>query len=206
MASALEAHAAPGFLRWVSALVHTHRRRLLAYARRRGLDADEALDAVQDSFASLLALPEARGIAGRNDDAIKLLTVLLRHNLQNHRRKRARRRRAEALLAGDAAAFGAAATESSEALVARAEELARVRGCILRMARLQRRVVMLSLLDEHPHDEVAKVLGVSDGYVRVLLHRAREHVRTCPYDEDGANGDQEAESVDGGAAARLAAE
>jgi len=31
-------------------------------------------------------------------------------------------------------------------------------------------------------DRVAELLGISDGYVRVLLHRAREHVRACPYD------------------------
>lgn len=45
----------------------------------------------------------------------------------------------------------------------RAEELARVKGCIDRMAYLQRQVVMLSLLDQQPRDEVAKLLGVSDG-------------------------------------------
>jgi 3-methylcrotonyl-CoA carboxylase beta subunit len=32
-----------------------------------------------------------------------------------------------------------------------------------------------------PRDRVAALLGISDGYVRVLLHRAREHVRACPY-------------------------
>lgn len=36
--------------------------------------------------------------------------------------------------------------ESSETLISQAEELARVKGCILRMAHLQREVVMLSLL------------------------------------------------------------
>jgi RNA polymerase sigma-70 factor (ECF subfamily) len=73
--------------------------------------------------------------------------------------------------------------ESSEAIIERAEELARVRGCILRMGGLQRRVIMLSLLDERPREEVAAVLGISDGYVRVLLHRAREHVRDCHHDD-----------------------
>jgi DNA-directed RNA polymerase specialized sigma24 family protein len=52
------------------------------------------------------------------------------------------------------------------------------------MARLQRQVVMLSLLDDQPRDQVARSLGISDGYVRVLLHRAREHVRTCSYEYD----------------------
>jgi DNA-directed RNA polymerase specialized sigma24 family protein len=79
-------HAAPGFLSWVSVLVHAHRQRLLGYARRRGLSAEDALDAVQDSFVSFLRLPEARTIAHDGVDSLKLLTVILRHNVQNHAR------------------------------------------------------------------------------------------------------------------------
>jgi RNA polymerase sigma-70 factor, ECF subfamily len=169
------AHAAPGFLAWVAQLVHLHRGRLLAYARRRGLDAEDALDAVQDSFVSFLKLPEARNIAHEGDDALKLLTVLLRHTVQNRRRERNR-----ANLPPDLPLVPA--TETSEALVLRAEELARVHGCILRMAQMQRDVVMLSLLDERPREEIAAILGISDGYVRVLLHRAREHVRSCSFE------------------------
>jgi RNA polymerase sigma-70 factor (ECF subfamily) len=129
-------------------------------------------------------LPQARAIAATPDDAIKMLTVLVRHDVMNRRRKRTRRKRAEALLESTDVQH----VESSETLVARAEELARVNGCILRMAALQRRVVMLSLLDEHPHGEVAKLLGISDAYVRVLLHRAREHVRDCTFEYDDERG------------------
>jgi RNA polymerase sigma-70 factor, ECF subfamily len=173
-------HAAPGFLAWVGELVHAHRAHLLAYTRRHGLGADEALDAVQDGFVSFLKLPQARAIAETPDDAIKMLTVLVRHDVMNRRRKQARRMRAEALLESAAVQHA----ESSETLVARAEELARVNGCILRMAALQRRVVMLSLLDEQPHGDVARLLGISDAYVRVLLHRAREHVRSCSFEDE----------------------
>lgn len=172
--------AAPGFLSWVSVLVHAHRERLLAYARRRGLSAEEALDVVQDGFVSFLRLPQARAIAENDDDALKMLTVIVRHQLQNQRSKRRRHERAHALLEAEAAQLD---DESSEALIARAEEIARVKGCIERMAYLQREVVMLSLLDEQPREVVAALLGISSGYVRVLLHRAREHVRVCPYDE-----------------------
>jgi RNA polymerase sigma-70 factor (ECF subfamily) len=170
-----------GFLAWVSALVHVHRERLLAYARRRGLGAEDALDAVQDSFVSFLRLPEARGIAHDGDDALKLLTVIVRHNLQNHLSKDRRHGRARALLEAEAAQLD---DESSESIIARAEEVARVKGCIARLGQLQRQVVMLSLLDEQPRDRVADLLGISAGYVRVLLHRAREHVRNCPYDSE----------------------
>ncbi|MGA9521640.1 MAG: sigma-70 family RNA polymerase sigma factor [Myxococcaceae bacterium] len=185
-----EAHAPPGFLPWVAMLVHAHRERLLAFARRRGLDVEEALDAVQDSFISFLQLPQARAIAREPEEALKFLSVILRHNVMNRQRKVARHARAALLLEAQAAT---ADVESSESLVARAEELARVNGCILRMARLQRSVIMLSLLDEQPREEVARTLGVSPGYVRVLLHRAREHVRSCEDGhDDGAEAGKEA--------------
>jgi RNA polymerase sigma-70 factor (ECF subfamily) len=173
-------HAPPGFLGWVAQLVHTHRQRLIAYARKRGLDADDSLDAVQESFVSFLRLPEARSMVREGDDAIKMLTVLLRHHVQNVRRKAARRRRAHVTFEVESLDSG---SEDSATIIARAEELARVQGCILRMARLQRQVVMLSILDEQPREQVAETLGISDGYLRVLLHRAREHVRNCPYDD-----------------------
>lgn len=139
------------------------------------------MDAVQDGLVSFLRLPEAQAIAheGEVDDALKLLTVIVRHILQNQVSKRGRHGRAHALLEAEAAQLD---NESSESIIARAEDRARVKGCIDRMAHLQRQVVMLSMLDEQPREEVAKLLGISDGYVRVLLHRAREHVRTCPYD------------------------
>jgi RNA polymerase sigma-70 factor (ECF subfamily) len=178
-------HAPAGFLSWVGDVVHTHRARLLAYARRQGLAAEDSLDAVQDAFTAFLTLPQARAIARTEDDASKMLTVLLRHDVMNRGRKRRRRSRADAVLE----LVEHPEVESSEALVARAEELARVNGCILRMALLQRRVVMLSLLDEAPREEVAEILGISDSYVRVLLHRAREHVRNCSFEYDEPNGD-----------------
>jgi RNA polymerase sigma-70 factor (ECF subfamily) len=173
-------HAPSGFLTWVATLVHAHRGRLLAHARRHGLDAEEALDAVQQGFLSFLRLPQAQGIARDGDDALKLLTVVVRHEVMNRRRKERRHDRGNLLL--EAARIDDAG-ESAEVLITRAEELARVRGCIQRMAYLQREVIRLCLLDEQPREAIATVLGISEGHVRVLLHRAREHVRRCPLEE-----------------------
>ncbi|HWA73045.1 MAG TPA: sigma-70 family RNA polymerase sigma factor [Polyangiaceae bacterium] len=167
-----------GFLTRVSVLVHAHRARLLAYARRHGLDAEEALDVVQDSFISFLELPKARSVAHESEDALRFLTVIVRHNVQNQRRKRSRRSRVHSALGVETIAGD---MQSSEALIAHAEELSRVSGCLSRMARLEREVVMLSLLDQQPRDQVAEVLGISSGYLRVLLHRARQHLRTCSF-------------------------
>ena len=171
-----------GFLSGVAALVHAHRGRLLGYARRRGLDAEEALDAVQDSFITFLGLPEARVLENDPLQSLKMLTVILRHNVQNQRRKRERHGKVQELLGNDGSAVQ---DPSSEHLIAFAEELARVNGCMQRMAALEREVVMLSLLDEQPRQQVGEVLGISSGYVRVLLHRAREHLRTCSDPVDG---------------------
>lgn len=171
----------PGFVVWVAELVHRHRARLLTYARRRGVTPADALDVVQDTFASFLTLPEAQSIARVGDDAIKLLTVIARHNILNRRRKGARHATwpdldlIEALPSSDA--------ESNEDLLLRAEELARAYGCLRGMSRLHRAAVLLSTLDERSGEDVAATLGVSPGHVRVLLHRARAHVRSCPLDE-----------------------
>jgi len=54
------------------------------------------------------------------------------------------------------------------------------------MARLQRAVIELSLVDGEPHEAIAKRLGVSVVHARVLLHRAREHMRRCSYDKVAA--------------------
>src|SRR5262245_22372417 len=181
--TALE-HAPPDFLAWVATLVHRHRAELLRYARRRGLAAEEALDAVQDSFVTFLDLPDARGIARAGSDAVKLLTVLLRNHVANRRRKRARQADGLAELAR---ARGERAAESSAELIARAEDYARVQGCILRMARLQRAVIELSLVDDEPHEAIARRLGITVGHARVLLHRARERVRHSGFDQAPAS-------------------
>ena len=174
--SNLEGFPPRGFLTRVTVLVHAHRARLLAYARRRGLGPEDALDAVQDGFISFLRLPEVRAVDDAGPDALKLLTVIVRHHVQNLRRKRARQLRTENRFESE---VSEPLGPSSETLIAHAEELARVNGCIRRMARLEREVVMLSLLDEQPREQGAQLLGISAGYFRVLLHRARAHLRTC---------------------------
>jgi RNA polymerase sigma-70 factor (ECF subfamily) len=177
-------HAPPDFLSWVATLVHRHRSELLAYARRRGLAAEDALDAVQDAFVTFLDLPDARGIARVGMDAVQMLTVILRNHVRNRRRKGVRQAEGLKRLSR---ARGEELAESSAELIARAEEFARVQGCILRMARLQRAVIELSLVDGEPHEAIAERLGITAGHARVLLHRAREHVRTCSYDEAPAD-------------------
>ena len=85
--TAAASEAQPGFLEWVTRLVHTHRRRLYGLARREGLREEDSLDCVQDAFQTFLVLPQARRLVESNDDSIKLLSVLVRNHARNRRRR-----------------------------------------------------------------------------------------------------------------------
>jgi RNA polymerase sigma-70 factor (ECF subfamily) len=54
----------PGFLDWMSQLVHAQRGRLYRLARREGLRDQDAFDCVQDAFHTFLLLPQARRLVG----------------------------------------------------------------------------------------------------------------------------------------------
>src|SRR5215472_13061495 len=84
---AATSEALPGFLEWVTRLVHTHRGRLYRLARREGLRDEDSLDCVQDAFHTFLLLPQARQLVESDDDSIKLLSVLVRNHARNRRRK-----------------------------------------------------------------------------------------------------------------------
>ena len=68
---------------------------------------------------------------------------------------------------------------SAETLVAEAEEHVRLRACVDQLCETQKAVVMLRLLEERPGEDVAASLGISRGYVDVLVHRAKASLRVC---------------------------
>ncbi len=160
---------------WIADLARSYRARLLAYATRRGLDAQEALDAVQDSFVTLLTWHGTEHVPREGDDGLKLLTTLLRHNAFNGRRKRRRH--------AGSHAFASAETidaVTAEVRATQTEELAKLGDCIERMP-VRQRDVLLSSIDDTPNGQVATRLGISTDHVRVLLHRARSHLRGCTH-------------------------
>jgi RNA polymerase sigma-70 factor (ECF subfamily) len=63
--------------------------------------------------------------------------------------------------------------------VARAEEHVRLRACVEQLCDTQRAVVTLRMLEERPGEDVAAALGITRGYVDVLLHRARASLFAC---------------------------
>jgi RNA polymerase sigma-70 factor (ECF subfamily) len=166
------AQRSPPFFAWLTGLVHAHRARLIRVVRREGLDAEDAIDCVQDAFESFLHLPQARPLADSPGEALALLTVLARNVARNRRRRHDRARPHVPL-------DDIPHVDALEARISEAEAYAMAAGCLDTLARLQRAVVKLRLLDEVPGEDVARLLGIKPGHVAVLLHRALGSLRSC---------------------------
>jgi RNA polymerase sigma-70 factor (ECF subfamily) len=169
--------SAAAFIDRVSQLVRAHRARLARVARAEGLTAEDALDCVQESFETFLQLPRADALAHAGDDAARLLTVIARNAARNRRR----RRYLAAPHSGEPALLESLPGRPSnhDDLIARAEDHLRLHACVRQLGELQRQVVTLRLLEERPGEDVAALLGLTAGNVAVLLHRAKQRLRTC---------------------------
>ena len=166
-----------GFLAWVTRLVHTHRGRLYGLARKEGLREEDSLDCVQDAFHTFLLLPQARQLVESNDDSIRLLSVLVRNHARNRRRKHAVARPHDS----DDATVAVLEAEMPpvEEIVAQAQDFALMVGCLDHLGKLQRAVVSLRMLDEVAGEDVAAMLNLQPSHVAVLLHRAKQNLRSC---------------------------
>jgi RNA polymerase sigma-70 factor, ECF subfamily len=169
--------ARPGFLEWVTRLVHTHRGRLYRLARREGLRDEDSLDCVQDAFHTFLLLPPARQLVESSDDSIKLLSVLVRNHARNRRRRHEIARPHES--ADETLALLTAEAVPVDELIAQAQDFALMIGCLDHLGKLQRAVASLRMLDEVAGEDVAAMLGLSPSHVAVLLHRAKQNLQSC---------------------------
>jgi len=166
-----------GFFSWITRLVRDHRGALAAVARTEGLHAEDALDAVQDAFATFLVLPHARKLADEDADSRSLLAILVRNQARNRRR---RHDRAREHLSDVATLAGIADDrESVDSLIAHAETHVLAFQCVEKLGEVQRRVVTLRLLEDQPGVRVAELLGTTAGNVAVILHRAKRELRDC---------------------------
>ncbi len=168
--------ARPGFPEWVTRLVHTHRGRLYRLARREGLREEDALDCVQDAFHTFLLLPQARQPVESHDDAIKLLSVLVRNHARNRRRRHMIARPHDS--GDETLALLTAEAPPVDELIAQAQDFAFMFGCLDHLGTLQRAVFSLRMLDEVAGEDVATMLGLPPAHVAVLLHRAKQNLRT----------------------------
>ncbi len=143
-------------------------------ARDEGLDAEAAVDCVQDALCTFLQL----GIRGElPDDASAhrpYLAAIVRNAARNERRRHRTRRPHD-----DIDATPQPAETDVESMVAEAEDHIRLRACVDRLCDTQRAVVTLRLLEERPGEDVAAALGIRRGHVDVLLHRATGSLRAC---------------------------
>lgn len=164
------------FLVQVRELVSSHRAHLLRIARREGVAAEEAFDAVQEAFQRYLTLPQAEAVADP-EAARKLLVTITRNEARNRRRRHAVAR--PHVRDDERLAALAADVPNVEQLLVTAEEHMRLRGCVRSLAEVQRTVVTLRMLEEASTEEVARQLGLSAGHVAVLLHRAKASLAAC---------------------------
>jgi RNA polymerase sigma factor (sigma-70 family) len=169
--------ARPGFLEWVTRLVHTHRGRLYRLARREGLREEDSLDCVQDAFHTFLLLPQARQLVESDDDSIKLLSVLVRNHARNRRRRHEIARPHDS--GDETLAVLTAETLPVDELIAQAQGFALVIGCLDHLGKLQRAVASLRMLDEVGGEDVAAMLELPPSHVAVALHRAKQNLRSC---------------------------
>jgi RNA polymerase sigma-70 factor (ECF subfamily) len=171
------------FFGWVSHLVHAHRAELLRLARREGLSAEDAFDCVQEAFQTFLILPQARSLVEDPEASAKLLVTVARNVARNRRRRHATARPH----GGDEVLDGIEGQAPPvDELIERAEDRLRVLGCVQRLQDAQRAVVTLRMLDERPGEDVAELLGLAPGHVAVLLHRAKQQIRSCMLEDEPA--------------------
>jgi RNA polymerase sigma-70 factor (ECF subfamily) len=149
-------------------------RRLAPRVRLYGLkhlrDAQAAADLVQQVL--MLTLERLR--AGKLRDAERLVSFVFgtcRMMVLELRRTSFRRERLLDLYAGDVPMADPAASPRLDH--------ARLAGCLERLPERERSVLVMTFYDDQPAREVGAALGLTEGNVRVIRHRALERLRDC---------------------------
>jgi RNA polymerase sigma-70 factor (ECF subfamily) len=151
-------------------------------ARREGLSAEDALDCVHDACCTFLQRAMRGDLPPDTAEHGPLLAGIVVNTARNKRRRHHLARPHESI---DASERGHDAP-SVELLLAHAEDCVRLRGCMSRLCKTQRTVVMMRLLDERPGEDVAAALGLKRAYVDVLLHRAKASLLVCMTEPEDA--------------------
>lgn len=168
------------FLDALDRVVREQRVELARLARREGLGAEDALDCVHDAFCTFLHLAQSGELSAEIDEHGSLLAGIVVNTARNKRRRHHLARPHHAIDAIEPSSDW----PSTETLVSHAEECVRLRGCVDRLCKSQRTVVMMRLLDERPGEDVAATLGLTRGHVDVLLHRAKASLLVCMTERD----------------------
>ncbi|HUQ02838.1 MAG TPA: sigma-70 family RNA polymerase sigma factor [Kofleriaceae bacterium] len=170
-----------GCSEWIGDLARGHARRLAAIARREGLTGDEALDAVQDGFRTLLGREDMAVLRDRPDDAANVLTAIVRNAARNLRRRHHRAAPHRELDDGDLVD-----ARRADEVIEHATEVTQLSGCMAGLPEVHRHVVAMRVLEEVSGPDTARALGLTPGHVAVLLHRARKQLEQCMSGESAA--------------------
>lgn len=136
-------------------------------------DHHEAEDATERTFLAALAglgrfEERARPADGDGASTFRVWLFQIARNAVSERRRVLRRHREESL----ELAAGVADPIDIEASVVRRDESAAALDAITRLPDDRRRALVLRFVDEMSTQEIAGILGRSEGAVRVLIHRA----------------------------------
>lgn len=164
------------FTKWVSLLARTHSPVMLLTAKREGLLAEDALDAVQDAFSNFLTLPQARLLADEAEDGRGVLITLTRNIARNMRRRHFRSRPHSTEFTAEK--LSAELTAVDDAIVQLEQHVA-LYGCINKLAQVQRQIVIARMIQEASNEEVARELELTPAHTAVLLHRAKKKLLDC---------------------------
>ena len=172
--------AAAGARETLSRALVEHGDRLYSLALRITRDADLAADAVQEAFATALA--RAADFRGDSAPGTWLHRIVYTKSIDLLRR----RGRETALpdedatgaLGGEEDGKGASWSRPPDELLYGSETRAALLKALDVLTPLQRRVFEMRELEDRDTDEVATILDIPPGTVRVHLHRARMKLRT----------------------------
>jgi RNA polymerase sigma-70 factor (ECF subfamily) len=158
------------------ALYRKYLAQVYAFALYELADHHAAEDATERVFLrALAALPRFRELAspedGRDASTFRVWLFRIARNVVANERRARRRRPAASLEQALGAGLVVADPEDLEAGVATRDEAAEALRALERLPDDRRRALVLRFVDEMTTQEIAGVLGRSEGAVRVLIHR-----------------------------------
>ena len=163
--------AARGDERAFETLIRRHRRELERHCRRLGLADDRAEDVLQQSFTrAWLALRDGSAVGQPRPWLFRIV-----HNAALNAHRSARLRDHEPLDTVTSGTLAGRAAENVESGVLARDAL----RLLAELPRMQRDAVVMTAIEGRSHEEAAGMLGVSDGAVRGLVHRARTRLRAA---------------------------
>ena len=151
--------------------------RVRGYGVRHLRDEDAARDLVQQVM--LLVIEKLRaGLVRDADQVASFILGVSRTMTQDlKRRDRRRERLREAFIVPEIASYVVEDTSM---------DLDHLERCLTRLGARERMVVLLTFYGEKNAGEVGQELGVKEGNVRVIRHRAIERLRMCMTSGEGA--------------------